>query len=72
MSYIIEKSYVFVILEHITSYPDYHTIQDVQVDAKLHGVYTTRKAAESKVRQLRLPGSGYFSILKNPVKGQFN
>lgn len=58
--YIYAHPSVYVVLEH-----SFGTI-----DAKVHGVYSTRESAEGKKKKLQEKGAnGYLSILKKPVEG---
>lgn len=58
--YIYEHPSVHIVLEHSFGV----------VDAKVHGVYSTRQAAEGKVAKLKKKGAnGYLCILKKHVEG---
>jgi hypothetical protein len=65
--FICDNSYIYVVLEHASQ----------TQDAILHGVYTTREAAQNKVLKVRWLNKqrhpdtgGYLCILKKPIKGQ--
>jgi hypothetical protein len=59
--YVYEHPYVFVVLEHATGV----------VDAKLHGVYTTRQSAVGCKAKLEKKGvaKGYVCIRKKHIDG---
>lgn len=76
MSYIIEKSYVYVVLEHYHRENIHYVncIKGVEFDARVHGVYTTRNMAEGKLAKLTRLNchNGYISILKKPINGKID
>lgn len=59
--WVYEHPYVYVVLEHATGV----------IDAKLHGVYTTKQSAEGCKAKLekKNKSKGYVSILKKPIDG---
>ena len=60
MRYSIEKSYVYVVLEHHTN----------DSDSILQGVYTDLEMAQGKkYKILKRKRHGYVSILKKPING---
>ena len=60
MGYLIEKSYVYIVLQHNTE----------DSDAVFHGVYTDKTMADGKmVKVLKSGTKAYISILKKPING---
>jgi len=63
---VLKHPYVFVVLEH--------ALPEIDTDAKVLGIYTTREAAEGKVIKYQFKNhkfgvGGYLSILKKPLQG---
>lgn len=64
--YVYDKPYVYVVVEHARG----------DLDAKVHGIYSTKESAEGKYNSLQHnPPStawarGYICILKKPVEGK--
>jgi len=68
--YVIEKPYVYVVLEHARDVYDEGLGLHIQLtDCVLHGVYTDRGMAEGKRSAVKTPVGGYISILKKPING---
>ena len=69
----LEGGHVYILLEHAHVRP-YLCSDDEEVDALIHGVYTTRKDAAKASRRYRFhkptDWRGYLAIIKKPIKGQ--
>lgn len=70
--YVIEKPYVYVVLQHANPIYNYEETHIAEIeDCILHGVYTDEFMAEGKAAKIQkgLSTCYYVSILKKPING---
>lgn len=74
MSFIIEKPYVYVVVEHAMIIEgDEIDATHVVKDCVLHGVYTDEDMALGKAASVNMKSKGfhgYISVLKKPINGK--
>ncbi len=76
MSYILEKPYVYVVLEHAMVIEGDEIIGSesfIAKDCVLHGVYTDEDMALGKAASINIKSEGfhgYISVLKKPINGK--
>jgi hypothetical protein len=65
------RKYVWVVFEHgEVAWDLYNPSISVVSGERIHGVYTSKGAAEKKRDRVNLFSKGYFSVLKFRIKGQ--
>ena len=76
MSYILEKPYVYVVLEHAMVIEGDEIVgleSSIVKDCVLHGVYTDEDMALGKAASVNIKSKGfhgYISVLKKPINGK--